>query len=95
MLTIHRSGSPLSVAPQAISWHWISPVTVEVRGSQHLSWRPAGSIAAASSEWSGSDQICPLPATAIRSAPTATPMARSNLRKERTSCSRPTPTATS
>ncbi len=37
MLTIHRSGSLVSVAPHAISWHWISPVTIEERGSQHLS----------------------------------------------------------
>ena len=50
---------------------------------------------AASSEWSSSDQICPLPATATRSAPTATPMTRSNPRKERASSPSATPTATS
>ena len=26
--------------PEAISWHWIGPVTVDVRGSQHLSCAP-------------------------------------------------------
>jgi hypothetical protein len=34
VLTIHRSGSPLSVVPQAISWHWILPVTVEERSGR-------------------------------------------------------------
>ena len=52
-------------------------------------------MAGASSEWSGSDQICALPATAIRSAPTAIPMARSNPRKEKVTAPSATPMATS
>ena len=43
MLTIHRSGSPLGVVPHAISWHWIPPVTIDERGSQHRSCGAGGS----------------------------------------------------
>ncbi len=55
--------------------------STRTRLEQVLQW-PAGAIAGASSEWSRSDQTCPLPPTAIRSAPTAMPMAWSNLRNE-------------
>src|SRR3954447_1625908 len=95
VLTIHSSGRESSAPPHATSWHWIPPVPTEDRGSQQGSWRPGGAIDAASSGYSTSDQIWPLPATASSSAPTATPMARSKPRNARFSSPSATPTATS